>query len=146
MTSVPDAFSGLCHKSSHQFHNVGVHYSIRIFLSGSHVAAMFTNGGSTTGVHIITTLWSIPKAGICASSCWSVAYTRDALSGQLQVGKASFYSLSCSPPVPTILWGIQLCSTGSCQSFHLLYTMGRAFSSRFSSTCYHGQFQIYGGH
>ena len=36
-------------------------------ISGLHMAAMFTNGSSPTGVWNTTTLWSIPLAGIYAS-------------------------------------------------------------------------------
>ena len=80
-TSVTDIFSGLCqlcHGSSSgeislsefslpSIHYVCVCYSVCFLLSGSHVAAMFTNGGSTIEVCIITTLWSITLEGICAS-------------------------------------------------------------------------------
>ena len=44
---------------------VGACYGVCFLLSGSHVAAMLTNGGSTIGVHDMTTLWSIPLGGIC---------------------------------------------------------------------------------
>ena len=42
--------------------------------SGSHVAAMFTRWGLTTGVCTTTNVWSIPIAGICASWCSSMAH------------------------------------------------------------------------
>ena len=77
-TSVPDAFSGicqLCHGSSageFLFQNwpfhlflmsyVGVCHGVCFLPSGSHVAAMFTNGGSTFGVCNIAILWSIHLA------------------------------------------------------------------------------------
>ena len=41
-----------------------------MLLSGSNVAAMFTNGGSTVGVYMATTLWSIPMAHIWGIQLW----------------------------------------------------------------------------
>ena len=46
---------------------VGAWNSVCFLLSGSHVAAMLTSGGSDTGVCNATTLWSIPFIGICTS-------------------------------------------------------------------------------
>ena len=44
-------------------------------------AAILTYGGSTIKVSTITTFWSLPMAGICATWKWSLAYTRYAQSG-----------------------------------------------------------------
>ena len=56
-------------------------YGVCFLHSGSHVAAIFTSGGLTTGVCDATTLWNITLAGICAFSWWSVLCSRSTLSG-----------------------------------------------------------------
>ena len=60
---------------------VGVCYGVCSLLSGSHVAVVFTNGGSSVGVCSITTLQCTTLVGVSASWWWSMAHTRSALSG-----------------------------------------------------------------
>ena len=60
---------------------VGTFYDVCLLLLGSHVAAMFTSGGSTIWFCTATTLWSIPLGGICSSLWFSITHTRSALSG-----------------------------------------------------------------
>ena len=100
-TSVPDTISGLCQlwhgfstgkylfqsQVSHQFifHTysiyVGVCYGVYFLLSGSLVAALFTNRDSTNWVCITISHQSICLAGICTSWCRFVAHARSAVSG-----------------------------------------------------------------
>ena len=79
--SVPNAFSGICqiyHESSagkflfkswasHQFLIlcVGVCYRVCFLVSGSHVAAMFTNGNSTIGTCNTATVYDQWHSGQC---------------------------------------------------------------------------------
>ena len=62
---------------------------------------MFTNWGSAFGVCTTASLYSIPMAIICGSRCWSMAYTRSALSGCsihfIELGVGPCYSVSCPP-------------------------------------------------
>ena len=58
--------------------------------TGSHVAAMFTYGGSTTGIQITTILPSIPLTGVCDSK-WP-------LLPLLQVRGALCYPISFPEP------------------------------------------------
>ena len=94
--SVPGAFAGICqiyHGSSagiilfqswtyQQFIFVLVSvFGVFCRISDSHVATVFTYGGSNVGVCNTATLQSLPWQAICASWWWSVAHTRSALSG-----------------------------------------------------------------
>ena len=75
------SFSFRVQSSTNSLFDVLVSYVVCFVLSGSHVTAMFTNGGSTIGVCDTAILQRIPLAGICASRWWSVAHASSVLSG-----------------------------------------------------------------
>ena len=72
-------------------------------------------------------------AGICATWQWSLAHTRYAQSGCslhcFDYRRASCYSLSCLPAMPTIWWGIQLWGLGKSHLIPLLSLHGWEGSS-----------------
>ena len=130
--------------ASHQFHYVGICYGIYFLLSGFHVAAMLTNGGSTVGVCTTATLQSIPMVGTCASWCWSMAHARSAPSycsfhcfeyGQLHASHSVVVQPSHQYGGVYSLWSL----AESCRSLYLPYMIGRGLFFKF---LYHAMAQL----
>ena len=145
-TATTSAFSGiyhLCHESyqvSFLFQSWSFHWCIMLYVSacngvcflfwGYHVAAIFTNEGSTVGICSAAALWSILLAGMCAYWWWSVAHTRSALGGWsfhcIEWGKLHATHSAVSSAIPFIWLGIQLWGLGrATQSLCLSYTVVR---------------------
>ena len=131
--------------------NMLVAVMVLLSLSGSHIAAMFTTESSTIwfgplqpfGIY----LWQEyvpphdcpwPTPGVHWVAAPSTAW----------VGRASCYSLSCPPGIPSIWSSMELWRLGRESPNHSTYPtcLDGFFSSRFCSTRWHGHLWISGGH